>query len=919
MRRPVVKIVSTLIACMMMGSSLAILRLPATSAADVDDEASAASESYNTRPSKRSVYTMRTDASISIADNWRHSDSIDTTSVSPATYYYDDSGESWSDVDLGAVVSDSNENASSNKAAWYRKRLYIPESMKTSKHVMLTIDYKSSESKNIVYINGNGSFKESENAETSKTRSNEGSRAVDITDYVRYGDLNIIALKSDALETLTNVSIAFSDDNADQDSAISGVDSDSEDSNEVAVSAYDYPDAVVLSEEDAESASSLQSALPAVSKVYYSDDSQATGIKVDWKNLDEIVRDLNENPKQSIDVVVHGTFTDPKTNDSIDVSTHVIIPATSTDDDIDGKNEESDLSHKNDSNSMLGSTARASSTLGTSTESTSPTTGSDDKARDNDESDDLSKNEVSSELPASATLDLFDYWLTSENDYNGEHYSPDYWEKGISAGHEFKFQSDTGNSAAIINRWTGSATPRQGIVYPTLQNDWPMVASNANGGVEGVTKDDNLKYLFDANDVDSGLGGSYDYKRAHTNVQGLLRQDDKGYWGFDSNQYFAHYDKTGNRVRLYNTPYHGSGFGSSGYGQFFPFDDMKDMFQYDEVKGKFNRHDNGNLWQKDVTTLDRGPFNHYMGVSLKVPFTIEKDGMLNGEDQKFEFNGDDDVWVFVDGILIADLGGIHNMSSVSIDFKTGKISGIEGIENTSIREQVEKALVSKNNTVSADYMGKNFTDGSDSYAYGSEHTLQMFYLERGNNVSDMKLKFNITPTAATKITKMDSANHNEKLSGAKFEVYRDDDVEKDANGHVIAVKANADAYKASSTDSSGTTVFTFDEDGTYWIREAEAPAGYVKDNSFIGVTVENNKIKIMRPDGDRLVYDVIGDTTGSVDLSLQNTKFTSSMPITGSREILAIVCVLIMLAVSIVVRFTRSKKNTNNYEILTEN
>ena len=64
--------------------------------------------------------------------------------------------------------------------------------------------------------------------------------------------------------------------------------------------------------------------------------------------------------------------------------------------------------------------------------------------------------------------------------------------------------------------------------------------------------------------------------------------------------------------------------------------------------------------------------NHHFGMSLSAKFVQRNEGYIDVHKQKpmsFEFSGDDDVWIFIDGVLVADLGGIHDRADVTIDFQ----------------------------------------------------------------------------------------------------------------------------------------------------------------------------------------------------------------------------------------------------------
>ena len=162
-----------------------------------------------------------------------------------------------------------------------------------------------------------------------------------------------------------------------------------------------------------------------------------------------------------------------------------------------------------------------------------------------------------------------------------------------------------------------------------------------------------------------------------------------------------------------------------------------------EVKGRTADKitDNGNYFplnSKDQTG-DASELNYGFGQKFDLKFRLTSDGtVVDSENKKvpieFNFSGDDDVWVFIDGQLVLDVGGDHDVVEGTINFanKTATVDRVKkNISNKGGEDGVIKDVV------------KDFPDILNKADYFTkEHTLTMFYMERGLWESNMKITFN---------------------------------------------------------------------------------------------------------------------------------------------------------------------------------
>ena len=428
--------------------------------------------------------------------------------------------------------------------------------------------------------------------------------------------------------------------------------------------------------------------------------------------------------------------------------------------------------------------------------------------------------------PKNATIDLFDYWIIAED--TPDNNDPSNWrDVGINQGHELRF-SDAGRyerpTSNSINAWTGtSGKPYFGIVQPTLGPDGYPVLKAGNiyqfkGGL--TTEEQSLAYLFN----DASVPG----KRTHRDVKGLV-QYINGYYTYDCTKNFAIYNAEQNKFDLYKQPGVKANTGSKTLGQFFPFASENEVFE---------RNASGALVPKDIDA--KNPLmNHYFGLDLTADFTQPASGMVAGKDMEFEFSGDDDVWVFIDGVLVGDLGGVHGAASLSINFKTGEVKLGDARKNpnktwggkeTTLRACFEEALGKEK---AAAY----FKEDTNAFLPGSYHTLKFFYLERGNTDSNMKLMFNLQRVAQSTIRKDDQ--YGAPVPGAQFALYA---AERTGEGESVQYTQKGDRPIWQGATNAAGNINIMTPDGKrpydfaeahnnngqdyYILKELSAPEGY---------------------------------------------------------------------------------------------
>lgn len=426
----------------------------------------------------------------------------------------------------------------------------------------------------------------------------------------------------------------------------------------------------------------------------------------------------------------------------------------------------------------------------------------------------------------------------------------DYDRKAINNNHALQFMSVGG--PGTYNRYVGNGNGAYtGIVKTTLTKGYPAMATDKGS--------ESLAYLFGGTDDNAVTN--------HTPAGGLLTLDKDGYYGFDADSQYAAYDKTSKKFNLSPQNYCAN---QTDTPCFTPFgNDTKD--------------------------------NKYsFGMNLGADFYMPKDGKVNNQDMVFDFTGDDDVWVFIDGVLVLDLGGIHQALGGKINFATGKIT----------YDKTQRYGNPPATTITEAFA--NAGEKWNSTAYKTHH-LSFFYLERGDGGSNCKISFNlpVKPSKAIDIEKetlgtIDAdkqfqfqllVGNSSTLYRGKYSVYNaytnqvvqsdkstgDNGVITLAKGQFARVQSDSftddTTYKVRELNSSD---YTVSANGSPMTQQGSNDNAYAETGSFtVGttghVTIVNSNVK---PSNNKSIVKTDGGDGDQYTLNLTASGDSTSSTVT---------------------------------------
>lgn len=277
----------------------------------------------------------------------------------------------------------------------------------------------------------------------------------------------------------------------------------------------------------------------------------------------------------------------------------------------------------------------------------------------------------------------------------------------------------------------------------------------------------------------------------HLFVQSIY--DGSGYYQFDSTENFAHLN--GNEFSVYQElgTIPDGNKKTHTHGQFMPYNNLSsskasysdNARNLTDIYGN-NLSDNFPRKNETLYSLQETP-NSYFGMEVEGSFMQTPGGHdAWGHDIIFEFVGDDDFWLYVDGELVIDLGGIHSALGGSVNYSTGRV--VVNKEETTLYDLFRQNYAKRNGlnvnsskvTEYADGIFQEKTvDGKKCRVFRdySSHDVRIFFMERGAGASNLRMRFNLSTVTPGEVQLSKEITGTDKQDYASvkfpFQIYYD--------------------------------------------------------------------------------------------------------------------------------------------------
>lgn len=274
-----------------------------------------------------------------------------------------------------------------------------------------------------------------------------------------------------------------------------------------------------------------------------------------------------------------------------------------------------------------------------------------------------------------------------------------------------------------------------------------------------------------------------------------------------------------------------------------------------------------------ATGYSKETADYHFGMRADLPFSMTPNGRINSTADnsaaiEFTFSGDDDVWVFIDGHLVIDLGGIHNRLDATINFANNTITYSE--ENAQDNDNSTASYNDSSFSMTQQLFTADGVEGvipmsRDAFALDPDHEMHVFYLERGEGTSNCRIEFNLPMNDTVLVTKdatqswsrsEEEANPDVEDAGVSvltaaeqaiinnidfgFTLYK-----KTANSDAFAPVANTNFYLVGRA-VEGTVINQTDANGHFYLKNGQS-AKFITEIPTEGVTYYVVEDKV--PDG----------------------------------------------------------------------
>ncbi len=230
----------------------------------------------------------------------------------------------------------------------------------------------------------------------------------------------------------------------------------------------------------------------------------------------------------------------------------------------------------------------------------------------------------------------------------------------------------------------------------------------------------------------------------------------------------------------------------TGKGQFLPYNTFDTNRKTANVQNTYTASmtklsPSDEKYGEDLYLPDQGSPDYHFGMEISTEFYQMQNGKVGTEPMRYEFTGDDDLWVYIDGVLILDMGGCHDARSGYIDFSTGEVyvqngTGKEGTRTTlydlfqnaktqAVRKMAGQTIINDLDSKLADSYWKTSPEGNKIFADYTKHDFKMWYMERGGGCSNLEVRFNlpVIPPGEVWIEKQLSNSEQGKYANKKFD------------------------------------------------------------------------------------------------------------------------------------------------------